>query len=230
MDGSTAWDEVLKNVKKPAFPQCSIRQPQRSVFNMFYYLKAQRKRWSRPGKTWKNIPLWISSAAVLRQATDESTILRSSFSPAADLASLLLFADLWFSSGSVSGLRRLTPFHFPFIRPKQRPLFSSLWLQPITEDLGNADLQEMMLFFLEVSLLLSGASALLHFQAVSVLRCMQGLTDASQKAWAYAVCLLSLTECISPLVSIFGSARPFPREAGIQWDEPEQTFHKNRPR
>lgn len=50
----------------------------------------------------------------------------------------------------------------------------------------------------------------LRFQADSVLRCLQGLTDPSQKGRAHAACLLSLTECISLLVSIFGSAASFP--------------------
>lgn len=67
----------------------------------------------------------------------------------------------------------------------------------------------------------------LSLKAESDLRaCLQGLTEAWQKDSACVLCLLSLNECISQLVSILGSAlnsSPSPH-----WgDEPEQTFQGN---
>lgn len=67
----------------------------------------------------------------------------------------------------------------------------------------------------------------LSLKAESDLRaCLQGLTEAWQKDSACVLCLLSLNECISQLVSILGSAlnsSPSPH-----WgDEPKQTFQGN---
>lgn len=55
---------------------------------------------------------------------------------------------------------------------------------------------------------------------------LQGLTEAWQKDWACVLCLLSLNECISQLVSILGSALNSSRSP--HWgDEPKQTFQGN---
>lgn len=56
--------------------------------------------------------------------------------------------------------------------------------------------------------------------------CLQGLTEAWQKDSACVLCLLSLNECISQLVSILGSALNSSRSP--HWgDEPKQTFQRN---